>query len=139
MKISRIVDLHADAGSPRRAKLIAARSSQDLALLTRDWQCALEICFPFGKRPLRRNECDFTRDAIDHRNSRGKLSVLAIPTWPHVHAILGIICLLPGDFPGEQTSAPECWSSVTIRPLPCSRRSAGRLVRRRKARRRAPY
>ena len=31
MKISRIVDLHADAGSPRCAMLIAARNSQDLA------------------------------------------------------------------------------------------------------------
>ena len=75
-------------------------------LLTRDWECALEICFPFGRRPLRRHECDFTRDAIDHRNSRGKRSVLAMTIWPYVHAILGIICLLPGDFPGEQTSAP---------------------------------
>ena len=43
---------------------------------------------------------DFNRDAIEHRNSRGKRSVLAMTIWPHVHAILGIICLLPGDFPG---------------------------------------
>jgi hypothetical protein len=30
---------------------------------------------------------DFTRDAIEHRNSRGKRSVLAMTIWPHVHAI----------------------------------------------------
>jgi len=42
---------------------------------------------------------DFTRDAIEHRNSRGKRSVLAMTIWPHVHAILGIILFASRGFP----------------------------------------
>ena len=47
---------------------------------------------------MRRYECDFTRDAIEHRNSRGKRSVLAMTIWPHVHAILSSVCFR--GFPG---------------------------------------
>ena len=74
-------------------------------LLTRDWECELERCFPFGRRRLRRHERDFTRDAIDHRNSRGKRSLLAMTIWPHMHAILARL-FASGGFSREQTSAP---------------------------------
>ena len=93
---------------------------------------------------MRRHECDFTRDAIEHRNSRGKRSVLAMTIWPHVHAILGIICLLPGIFPGSKQAHPSAGQASPSGPYharaarPVGKYGAGRRAGERPTKTRVP-